>query len=105
MDTEVVSTVWRISEVLAVARRHHPEVEQTLKPRDDERYGELLNLGHRLEKEGELPPTIGVALFADMLWGLMNTGTYRNLVIERGWSLDEYRQWVRDTIRLHLEVG
>jgi AcrR family transcriptional regulator len=105
VDTEVVSTVWRISEVLAVARRQHPEVEQTLKPRDDERYGELLNLGHRLEKEGELPPTIGVALFADMLWGLMNTGTYRNLVIERGWSLDEYRQWVRDTIRLHLEVG
>jgi AcrR family transcriptional regulator len=105
VDTEVVSTVWRISEVLAVARRQHPEVEQTLKPRDDERYGELLNLGHRLEKEGELPPTIGVALFADMLWGLMNTGTYRNLVIERGWSLDEYRQWVRDTVRLHLEVG
>jgi AcrR family transcriptional regulator len=105
VDTEVVSTVWRISEVLAVARRQHPEVEQTLKPRDDERYGELLNLGHRLEKEGELPPTIGAALFADMLWGLMNTGTYRNLVIERGWSLDEYRQWVRDTIRLHLKVG
>jgi AcrR family transcriptional regulator len=105
VDTEVVSTVWRISEVLAVARRQHPEVEQTLNPRDDERYGELLNLGHRLEKEGELPPAIGVALFADMLWGLMNTGTYRNLVIERGWSLDEYRQWVRDTVRLHLEVG
>ena len=102
VDTEVVSKVWRIHEALTVARRQHPEVEQTLQPREEERYGELLDLGRRLEREGELPPTIRSALFADMLWGLMNIGTYRNLVIERGWSLDQYRQWVRDTIRLQI---
>ena len=105
VDVEVASKVWRIHEALAMARRQHPEVEETLRPREQERYGELLDLGRRLKREGALPPKIRVGTFADMLWGLMNTGTYRNLVIERGWSLDQYRRWVRNTIRLQISAG
>jgi AcrR family transcriptional regulator len=104
-DVEVASKVWQIHEALTVARRQHPEVEETLRPREEERYGELLGLGQRLEREGALPPKIGVGTFADMLWGLMNIGTYRNLVIERGWSLDQYRHWVCNTIRLQIGAG
>ena len=104
-DVEVVAKVWRIHEALTVARRQHPEVDQTLRPREKEHYDGLLDVGHRLEREGALPPTIGVGLFADMLWGLMNVGTYRNLVIERGWSLEQYRGWVRDTIRLQIAAA
>jgi AcrR family transcriptional regulator len=105
VDVEVTSTVWRIHEALTTARRLHPEVEQTLRPREEERYGELLDLGHRLDREGALPSKIDAGTFADMLWGLMNIGTFRNLVIERGWSLDQYRCWVRTTIRLQLGAG
>jgi AcrR family transcriptional regulator len=105
VDVEVASTVWRIHEALTMARRQHPEVDKTLRPREEERYGELLDLGHRLEREGALPPEIHIGTFADMLWGLMGVGTYRNLVIERGWTLDRYRRWVRDTIRLQIGVG
>src|SRR3712207_4610731 len=39
VDVEVASKVWRIHEVLQVARRQHPEVEETLRPREAERYG------------------------------------------------------------------
>ena len=105
VDVEVASTVWRIHEALTTARRQHPEVERTLRPREQERYGELLDLGRRLEREGALPPNMGAGLVADMLWGLVNIGTYRNLVIERGWSLDQYGRWVRDTIRLQIGAG
>ncbi len=102
VDVEVASKVWRIHDSLAMARWQYPEVEETLRPREEERYGELLDLGRRLEREGALPPTIRAGTFADMLWGLMNAGTYRSLVIERGWPLDQYRRWVRDTIRLQI---
>ncbi|MGY0498721.1 TetR/AcrR family transcriptional regulator [Nocardia sp. FBN12] len=101
-DVEVAARVWRIHEALVVARRQHPEVEETLRVREADRYGELLELGRRLERDGALPPNIDVESVADMLWGLVNTGTYGNLVNQRGWSLDRYRRWVRDTIRLHL---
>jgi AcrR family transcriptional regulator len=102
VDVDVVSKVWRIHEALQMARRQNPEVEETLRPREEERYRELLDLGRRLKEEGALPTNIRVGMFADMLWGLMNIGTYRSLVIERGWSLDKYRRWVRDTIRLQI---
>ena len=104
-DVESIESVWRIHEALTVARRHHPEVEKTMRPREDQRYGELLGLAHRLQREGALPRNFRAASIADMLWGLLNIGTYRNLVIERGWSLDRYRRWVRDTIRLQIRAG
>ena len=83
VDVDVVAKGWRIHEALQMARRQHPEVEETLRPREEERYHELLDLGRRLKRQGLLPPNIRVGMFADMLWGLMNVGTYRSLVIER----------------------
>ena len=102
VDVEIVDRVWLIHELLTMARRQHPEVDQTLIPREQEHYEGLLDVGRRLERDGALPPTVPVDLFADMLWGLVNSGTYRHLVVERGWSLDQYRRWVRDTIRLQI---
>src|SRR4051812_37355561 len=104
-DVEVVAGVWRIHEALTVARRQHPEVDQTLLVREEEHYDGLLDVGRRLERDDALPPTMPVDLFADMLWGLMNIGTFRNLVLERGWSLDQYGCWVRDTIRLQIAAA
>jgi AcrR family transcriptional regulator len=105
IDVVVASKVWRIHEALTTARRQHPEVEETLRPREEERYGQLLDLGHRLKREGELPPKVRPGMFADMLWGLVSVGTYTSLVNERGWSLGRYERWVRDTIRLHVDAG
>ena len=104
-DVEIIAKVWQIHESLMLARRQHPEVDQTLLPREEEHYEGLLDVTRRLERDGALPPTMSVDLFTDMLWGLLNIGTFRNLVIERGWSLDQYRWWVRDTIRLHLDAA
>lgn len=102
VDAEVAAKVWKIHEALTVARRHHPEVEETLRPREEERYQEFVRLGRWLKKEGMLPPKMSVPTFADMLWGLGSLGTFRNLVIDRGWSVDRWARWVRDTIRAQI---
>ncbi len=102
VDVEVVSKVWRIHEALQIARRQHPEVEETLRPREEDRYGELLAVGRRLNRERLLPPNMRAAKLADLLWGLLGVGTYRSLVVERGWSLDQYRDWASSTIRLQI---
>jgi AcrR family transcriptional regulator len=100
---EVTSEVWQIHEALVMARRQYSEVDETLRPREEDRYGRLLDLGRRLEREGGLPRVDAVA-FADTLWGLTNAGTYRALVVERGWSFDQYRQWVRDAVRREISI-
>jgi AcrR family transcriptional regulator len=104
VDVDVVCRVWRIHEALQMARRQHPEVEETLRPREEDRYRPMLDLGRRLKREGALPADIHAGMFADMLWGLLGVGTYRSLVLERGWSLDRYRRWVRSTIRLQISA-
>lgn len=101
-DAEIADRVWRIHEALAVARRMHPEVEATLRPREAERYGDLVRLGRWLRREGHLPTGMPVATFADMYWGLASTGAFVNLVVERGWSVERFAGWVALTLRLHL---
>ena len=44
VDVEVTDKVWRIHEALTTARLQYPEVEKTLRPREEERYGELLGI-------------------------------------------------------------
>ena len=105
VDAEVASKVWRIHEALVMARRHHPEVDETLRAREGDRYQETVRLGRWLKKEGELPPKVSVRTFADWLWGLGSLGTFQNLVIERGWSKDRWARWVRDTIRAQLAAA
>jgi hypothetical protein len=104
-DVVVISKVWRIHEALTTARRQHPEVEETLRPREAQRYSELLDRARALKREGALPSTVRVEALADMLWGLVSVGTYTSLVNERGWSLAQYERWVRDSIRLHLSAN
>jgi AcrR family transcriptional regulator len=99
---EVASEVWQIHEALVMARRQYPEVDATLRPREEDRYADLLDIGRRLEREGALQQKMDAVTFADMLWGLINAGTYRALVVERGWSFYEYEHWVRNTIRLQI---
>ena len=101
-DAEVVAKVWQIHEVLVMARRHHEEVDATLRPREEERYQEYVRLARWLKREGALPAQMRVATVADVLWGLLSVGTFQNLVIERGWSIERFSAWVRSTVQAQL---
>jgi AcrR family transcriptional regulator len=105
VDAEVAAKVWRIHEALVVARRHHAEVDETLRPREAERYAEIVRLGRWLKKEGDLPARMRVGTFADIMWGLTSLGTFQNLVIERGWSIARFVAWVRQTMRGQLSAS
>jgi AcrR family transcriptional regulator len=105
VDAEVASKVWQIHETFVMARRHHPEVDDTLRPREAERYAEIARLARWLKDEGVLAPGTRASHLADSYWGLTSTGTFVNLVIERGWSLDRFKRWVRDLLNTHLATG
>lgn len=102
VDAEVVSKVWRVHEALVLARRHHPEVDETLRAREQVRYDDLLRLGRWLKKDGALAPAVRPAGFADVYWGVLSVGTHQALVNERGWSLPRYVAWAGDAIRAQL---
>jgi AcrR family transcriptional regulator len=58
----------------------------------------------RLEKARLLPRGMGIVQARDILWSLTSREVYRMLVIERGWSSDEYQKWLAQTL-LQILVG
>ncbi|HEX2318289.1 MAG TPA: helix-turn-helix domain-containing protein [Streptosporangiaceae bacterium] len=52
--------------------------------------------------QGVLRPDLTVARAADILWLYVGPWAYRVLVTERGWTLDEYEQWLATTLYMQL---
>ena len=52
----------------------------------------MLLICRRLAQEGALAVPWDVGSAADFLWALTSTSTYRQLVIDRGWSIRHYRE-------------
>jgi AcrR family transcriptional regulator len=50
------------------------------------------------QEQGVLRPGLTVARAADILWLYLGPWSYRVLVAERGWTLDEYEAWLADTL-------
>ncbi len=50
------------------------------------------------QDQGVLRPGLTVTRAADILWLYVGPWSYRVLVIERGWTLDEYEAWLADTL-------
>ena len=48
--------------------------------------------GAMAQEGGSAPAAMRVGTFADIMWGLTSLGTFQNLVIERGWSVDSLRR-------------
>jgi TetR/AcrR family transcriptional regulator of autoinduction and epiphytic fitness len=55
--------------------------------------------------QGVLRPDLTVARAADILWLYVGPWAYRVLVAERGWTLDEYEQWLAATLYTQLMAG
>jgi TetR/AcrR family transcriptional regulator, regulator of autoinduction and epiphytic fitness len=52
--------------------------------------------------QGVLRPDLTVARAADILWLYVGPWAYRVLVTERGWTLDEYEEWLARTLYMQL---
>jgi TetR/AcrR family transcriptional regulator, regulator of autoinduction and epiphytic fitness len=55
--------------------------------------------------QGVLRPDLTVARAADILWLYVGPWAYRVLVTERGWTPDEYEEWLARTLYVQLMAG
>lgn len=51
-----------------------------------------------LAERGALRPGLGVDRAADILWTVCGQANYDSFVIARGWTHDEYRDWIADIL-------
>jgi AcrR family transcriptional regulator len=51
----------------------------------------------QLHQRGHLRPELDVQHATDILWTINHPNTWRLLVVDRGWTPDQYEQWIADT--------
>lgn len=58
----------------------------------------LRRFAQRLHDRAALRPGLPADRAADLIWTICAQANYGNLVIGRGWTVDEYQAWLGDTL-------
>jgi AcrR family transcriptional regulator len=90
------------SVLLAAARAGEPELRAFAATIDRERLAGAAALAAHLAEAGALAPGLSVERARDLIWLHTAPDTYRLLVLERGWSLDEYERWFAGSLAAAL---
>jgi AcrR family transcriptional regulator len=71
-----------------------PEFKKLEMEREERRYERQRETFEAMVKEHKLVKGLNVSKARDILWAFTGRDLYRMLVLERGWSSDEYERWL-----------
>jgi len=71
-----------------------PEFKELENEREKRRYERLEEGIKRMEDEKSLPKGLTASKAHDILWAFTGRDLYRMLVVEQGWTSDEYEKWL-----------
>ena len=91
-----------VSALLAAARAGEPELRAFAATIDRERLAGASALATHLAECGALSPDLALDRARDLIWLHTAPDTYRLLVLERGWALDDYERWLATSLTAAL---
>jgi AcrR family transcriptional regulator len=91
-----------VSALLAAARAGENDLQAFAATIDRERLAGATALATHLAEAGALAPGRTVERARDLIWLHTAPDTYRLLVLERGWSLDDYQRWLATSLAAAL---
>lgn len=71
-----------------------PELISRLKEIEMGRFERLADLGPQLERSGLLSQGMSGPVAVDLAWSLTGPATYEHLVLDRGWTPDQFEAWL-----------
>ena len=96
LTAEVASVVSPIRLLIRSAALVDPEMAELLRANDDERLQRMRDHARFLKKRGHLRKGVKVKEATDVLWTCSSVELYELLVIQRGWSLPRFAQFVAE---------
>jgi AcrR family transcriptional regulator len=88
-------SIFRLATHVDAARRFDADAEATWQDRMKHRYAHSRAVAQRMAVEGILAAGWTEADAADLIWSMTSIRTYEDLVVDRGWPIDKYRQHVK----------
>jgi AcrR family transcriptional regulator len=91
---------------LFLAERHHDEaIRAAWDERMDSRRNLYRTVVEWLERDRLLAPAWDLETATDVVWSLTSWQVWEQLVVDRGWSKDDYRQHLRTMLRRTLVLA
>jgi len=84
--------------VIESAATSDPEIAALWRKLRDQGLRGMTLAARGFREQGALRPGLTIARAADILWLYLGPWSYRVLVTQRGWTLDEYEAWLAETL-------
>jgi AcrR family transcriptional regulator len=91
-----------VATALDVLRRTDPAADAAWHEREHARLGRCVTVVERLRDEGALAPRWDVDTAARLFWAVTSQRVWDDLVVEQGWSDDQYREHLTDLLEAAL---
>jgi len=96
------SRVGGLMRVLEAAAASEPTLSRFRDAQDAQRLDGLRRLGELIEERGALKEGMSPDRASDIIWTLCSRATFDSLVGARGWSHEEYEQWLSEALQAAL---
>lgn len=101
--TAIMERVWPIFEVMSIAAKTEPDIAELLQRSLHRRWQNMETMVEHVAANGPLRDGLTNAQAADTIWTLTSAEVFRLLTENRGWTTDQYIEWLADSlIRLLL---
>lgn len=101
--TDILERVAPLFEVMRMAAKTEPEIADLLHGRLEVRFQNLSAFVSSLSAHTALREGLDDKSATETVWAIAGPDMYRLLTVDRGWSKEEYSQWLGDSlIRLLL---
>ncbi len=93
---------WDLVVLLRSSGRNDPALMKATKRLEDGRLYGLSTVAEALALGGHLRSDLDARGATDILWTLSSEDTYQRLVVERGWTHDEFEMWLARVVKREL---
>ncbi|MCL4248838.1 MAG: TetR/AcrR family transcriptional regulator [Anaerolineae bacterium] len=101
--TDIVERAAPVFEIMRGAAKTEPEIAELIRTALHQRRRNMMPLARHLAASGPLREGIDSSKAVDTLWTLTSPEVFRLLTVDRGWSKQQYVDWLTDSlIRLLL---
>jgi len=87
-----------IAEIVRGAATADPEIALLRQKLGESRLQDNREVAESLARNGALAPGVTVEQATDLIWTLASADVYRMLVVDRGWSAEQYEEWLASTL-------
>lgn len=91
-----------LMEVIRNAAPADPDIGELWRRIQSEFYELQRDIVEVLDEKGALRPGLDAARAGDLLWTLNHPDVWQLLVVQRGWTPEQYEQWFGDAVRREL---